>query len=164
MIFVTVGTHEQSFDRLICKVDEMVGKGNITEEVFIQTGYTKYKPVNCGYRSMIGNDLMQEYSKNARIIITHGRPGSIMNFFTYGKIPVVVPRQHDFNEHVDNHQMRFTERLEKQKKVLAVYDIEKLPEVLSSYEKLISTMSKDFNSNTLRFVATFEKICMDLLK
>ena len=38
MIFVTVGTHEQPFDRLICRVDELVESGAIREEVYIQTG------------------------------------------------------------------------------------------------------------------------------
>lgn len=163
MIFVTVGTHEQSFDRLVRKVDEMVRDGIIVEEVFIQTGYTKYKPEYCKCESMIGNDLMQQYSKDARIVITHGGPGSIMTPFGYGKIPIVVPRQHEHNEHVDNHQVRFTNKLEEQKKVLAVYDIEKLAEVITSYEQLISVINCDFQSNTAMFVNKLEKICMKLL-
>ena len=38
MIFVTVGTHEQSFERLVKEMDRLVETGVITEEVFIQTG------------------------------------------------------------------------------------------------------------------------------
>ena len=37
MIFVTVGTHEQPFNRLIQKVDELKKDGVITEDVIIQT-------------------------------------------------------------------------------------------------------------------------------
>ncbi|MDI6655433.1 MAG: beta-1,4-galactosyltransferase, partial [Candidatus Hydrothermarchaeota archaeon] len=44
MIFVTVGTHNQSFERLVKKADEIAGK--IGEKVVIQTGHTKYKPKN----------------------------------------------------------------------------------------------------------------------
>ena len=33
MIFVTVGTHEQPFNRLIQKVDELKKEGVITEDV-----------------------------------------------------------------------------------------------------------------------------------
>lgn len=47
MIFVTVGTHEQPFNRLIKKVDELIGDGKITENVFMQTGYSTYEPKNC---------------------------------------------------------------------------------------------------------------------
>ena len=39
MIFVTVGTHEQPFNRLIQKVDELKKDGVITEDVIIQTGF-----------------------------------------------------------------------------------------------------------------------------
>ena len=33
MIFVTVGTHEQPFNRLIKKVDDLVANGSIKEKV-----------------------------------------------------------------------------------------------------------------------------------
>ncbi|MBT8990350.1 glycosyltransferase, partial [Lactobacillus delbrueckii subsp. bulgaricus] len=36
MIFVTVGTHEQPFNRLIEKIDELVANGDIKEKVVIQ--------------------------------------------------------------------------------------------------------------------------------
>ena len=35
MIFVTVGTHEQPFDRLIKKIDELKQDGTIQEDVII---------------------------------------------------------------------------------------------------------------------------------
>lgn len=41
MIFVTVGTHEQQFDRLVRCVDRLKAEGKITEEVMIQTGFSK---------------------------------------------------------------------------------------------------------------------------
>ena len=44
MIFVTVGTHEQQFNRLIKEVDRLVEEGIIKEEVFIQIGYSDYDP------------------------------------------------------------------------------------------------------------------------
>lgn len=47
MIFVTVGTHEQPFNRLIQEVDHLVETGVIKEEVFIQTGYSTYEPKFC---------------------------------------------------------------------------------------------------------------------
>ena len=43
MIFVTVGTHEQPFNRLIQKVDELKKEGVITEDVIIQTGFSTYE-------------------------------------------------------------------------------------------------------------------------
>ena len=37
MIFVTVGTHEQPFNRLIQKIDELKKDSIINEDVIIQT-------------------------------------------------------------------------------------------------------------------------------
>lgn len=47
MIFVTVGTHEQQFNRLIKEVDRLKGEGFIQDDVFIQTGYSNpnYSPL-----------------------------------------------------------------------------------------------------------------------
>lgn len=44
MIFVTVGTHEQPFNRLIQKIDELKKDGTIQEDVIIQTGFSTYEP------------------------------------------------------------------------------------------------------------------------
>lgn len=43
MIFVTVGTHEQPFNRLIKKIDELKQDGTIEEDVIIQTGFSTYQ-------------------------------------------------------------------------------------------------------------------------
>ena len=38
MIFVTVGTHEQQFNRLVRAVDDFVADGTLDDSIFIQTG------------------------------------------------------------------------------------------------------------------------------
>lgn len=43
MIFVTVGTHEQPFNRLIQKVDKLKRDGVIKDDVIIQTGFSTCK-------------------------------------------------------------------------------------------------------------------------
>lgn len=164
MIFVTVGTHEQSFDRLVKEIDSLVEKKIIREEVFIQTGYTKYIPKNCSYKDMITSDEMLSYTKNARIIITHGGPGSIMLPFQFNKIPIVVPRQKKYDEHVDNHQVKFTEKLEEKQKVIAVYDIKLLKEEIEEFDKKIKILNCDYNSSTSAFTKRFKTICLELVK
>lgn len=51
MIFVTVGTHEQPFNRLIQKIDELKKDGIINEDVIIQTGFSTYEPKYCQWLS-----------------------------------------------------------------------------------------------------------------
>lgn len=72
MIFVTVGTHEQPFNRLIQKVDELKKDGVITEDVIIQTGFSTYEPKYCQWSKLIPYQQMIKNVANARIVITHG--------------------------------------------------------------------------------------------
>jgi UDP-N-acetylglucosamine transferase subunit ALG13 len=131
MIFVTVGTHEQPFDRLIKAVDELP----IDEEIVIQYGYSKYLPKrpNCVFKPFFSNELMNQYSKDARIVITHGGPGSIFTALIYGKKPIIVPRQKKFNEHVNDHQVKFSEFMQKKGKGITVLDISELYDKIKTY-------------------------------
>lgn len=164
MIFVTVGTHEQSFIRLIKKIDELKEKKIIDEDVFIQKGFTDYKPKYCQCRDMISFQEMNKLAYNARIIITHGGPGSIMLAWQYNKIPIVVPRNPEYGEHVDEHQILFAKRLEKLKKIIAVYDINDLADIFINYNDYIKEINIDFKSNTINFCNKLDKIVNNLLK
>ena len=135
MIFVTVGTHEQGLDRLLIELDNLIEMGKITYEIFAQIGYSTYKPKNYKYKDMIEYDEMDEWIKKSDIVITHGGPGSIFHAIQYGKIPIVVPRNPRFNEHVDDHQILFTKRLENENKVIGVYDIKEIEACINNYEK-----------------------------
>lgn len=72
MIFVTVGTHEQPFNRLVQKVDELKRDGIIQEDVIIQTGFSTYEPQYCEWSKLIPYQQMKKNVENARIVITHG--------------------------------------------------------------------------------------------
>jgi UDP-N-acetylglucosamine transferase subunit ALG13 len=163
VIFVTVGTHEQQFDRLIGKIDQLKSEGILSEEIFLQTGYSSYIPQHCNFKSMIGFQEMDHYMDQAEIIITHGGPGSIMQALSKNKIPVVVPRLADFDEHVDNHQKYFTTRLEKEGKVLAVYDINHLDEILSNYHKLLKNLNIENDNNNEKFIEKMNNLTKEIL-
>ncbi|MTV88272.1 hypothetical protein GM543_12435, partial [Streptococcus pneumoniae] len=60
MIFVTIGTHEQQFNRLIKEVDRLKGEGFIQDEVFIQTGYSSYIPQYCEWEKIISYEKMNK--------------------------------------------------------------------------------------------------------
>ncbi|HEU5820353.1 TPA: multidrug MFS transporter, partial [Streptococcus pneumoniae] len=111
MIFVTIGTHEQQFNRLIKEVDRLKGEGFIQDDVFIQTGFSDYEPVYCQWKNLISYDEMNRYIDEANIIITHGGPATFMAVIAKGKIPIVVPRLKKFGEHVNDHQMEFCSKI-----------------------------------------------------
>lgn len=157
MIFVTVGTHEQGMDRLFIELDRLIAERVINDEIFAQIGYTKYKPKNFEYKSMIGYDEMENWIKRSDIIITHGGPGSIFHPLKYKKIPIVFPRDPKFNEHVDNHQILFTKRLEKQNKIIAVYQVEDLKETLIKYE-IISRDLHTHSDEVSKFIKKFDNL------
>ena len=113
MIFVTVGTHEQQFNRLIEYVDNLKRDGVIQEEVIMQTGFCTYEPKFCEWNKLISYKEMIKNVEDARIVITHGGPASFIMPLQIGKIPIVVPRQVEFNEHVNNHQVEFAKAVEK---------------------------------------------------
>jgi len=161
LIFVTVGTHEQGLDRLLIELDRLIETGGIKQEVFAQIGYSKYIPKNYEYKEMLSYDLMDEYVKKSDIVITHGGPGSIFHPLQYGKIPIVVPRNPEFNEHVDNHQILFTKRLENSQKIIAAYNIDELAIKVNNYKKLILGCKID-NCEKHNFITKFEKLVINL--
>ena len=92
MIFVTVGTHEQPFNRLIEEIDNLKKEGLLLDEVFIQTGFSTYEPKYCKWESMLSYAEMEEYLTISDIIVTHGGPATFMGVLSKGKVPIVVPR------------------------------------------------------------------------
>lgn len=159
MIFVTVGTHEQQFNRLIKKIDKLKEQGAIQEPVFIQCGYSTYEPKHCQWRKLLPYKEMEEKIRTAHIVITHGGPSSFISVLQAGKIPVVVPRKAEFGEHVNNHQVDFTEKVYKYKKnIILVENVEELGEVIEKYDLMVSSMPKEIKSNNEEFNRNLEAI------
>ena len=46
MIFVTLGTQDKGFERLLKQIDKEICKKTITEKVVVQAGHTKFKSKN----------------------------------------------------------------------------------------------------------------------
>ncbi|MBO5348484.1 MAG: multidrug MFS transporter [Clostridia bacterium] len=158
MIFVTVGTHEQGFDRLIKEIDRLKEQKIINEDVIIQKGYTEYEPKYCETYKLIDYDKMQQYLSEARIVITHGGPASFVAPLAIGKTPIVVPRQKQFEEHVNDHQVDFVKQVvERNNSLIPVYDISELEEKIVKYEEIVSNMSGNYSSNNGKFVEELEK-------
>ena len=160
MIFVTVGTHEQPFNRLIKKVDDLI----IKEKVIVQTGFSTYIPEYCEAHKMMSFEKMQQTLRDARIVITHGGPSSFIEALQFGKVPIVVPRQEKFHEHVNNHQVDFTKLIaEKMNNIIPVYDIDDLKMTIDNYDQIAETKNAGESSNNKRFNYKLEEIIKELV-
>ena len=165
MIFVTVGTHEQPFNRLVKKVDALVANGSIQEEVVMQTGFSTFKPEHCKWQKMMSFDEMQQNLKNARIVITHGGPSSFIEALQFGKVPIVVPRQERFHEQVNNHQVDFVKIIdERMHNIIPVYDIYDLKKTIDNYNQIVITKNAGESSNNKQFNEQLKKIVDGLVK
>lgn len=164
MIFVTVGTHEQPFNRLIKKVDDLVANGDVKEKVIVQTGFSTYIPEYCEAHKMMSFEEMQAALRDARIVITHGGPSSFIEALQFGKVPIVVPRQEQFHEHVNNHQVDFTKLIAKRmNNIIPVYDIDDLKTTIDNYDQIAKTKNAGESSNNKQFNEKLEKIVANLM-
>lgn len=146
MIFVTVGTHEQPFNRLIEEVDCLKKENIITEDVFVQIGFSSYEPKFCQWSRLISFDQMSEFMQKADIIITHGGPATFMSAIAKGKKPIVVPRQEKYGEHVNDHQLDFAQHVkERYNSIEVVEDISNLGLYLKQDLKI---NNGNFSNNT----------------
>ena len=164
MIFVTVGTHEQPFNRLIEHMDNLKRDGVIEEEVIIQTGFSTYEPRYCKWSKLLPYNEMVQNVVNARIVITHGGPASFIMPLQIGKIPIVVPRHLKFNEHVNNHQVEFAKNVsERMGTIIPIVNIDHLGKTIGDYDSIVNGMHHDMCSNNERFNLELEKIISEMI-
>ena len=163
MIFVTVGTHEQPFNRLIEYMDKWAAEHE--ENVIIQTGFSTYEPKHCEWSKLYPYSQMVKLVEKARIIITHGGPSSFIMPLQIGKIPIVVPRKKEFDEHVNDHQVDFSKQVAKRNgDLIVIEDVSKLADAIENYSRIVAKMQNDVHSNNERFCMNFEKIVAELVK
>jgi beta-1,4-N-acetylglucosaminyltransferase len=133
MIFVTVGTHSQGFDRLIKKMDEIASK--INEEVIMQIGATKYHPVHAKFFDYIDDFEIKEFIRRAKVVICHAGAGTIITALEQGTPVIVVPRLKKYKEVLNDHQLELADALAAENKITIVYDLENLEPLLSGVFK-----------------------------
>ena len=164
MIFVTVGTHEQPFDRLIKAIDHFKISTNTDESIIIQTGYSTYEPVNCTWRKFFSYQDMVKNITEAEIIITHGAPSSFIMPLQIGKIPIVIPRQKSFGEHVNDHQLEFCRTVEsKLNNIILVENILNLEDTIINYPEKCKGKRSDLDTNNKNFNRELNRLVEELI-
>jgi UDP-N-acetylglucosamine transferase subunit ALG13 len=127
MIFVTVGTNEARFDRLLRAVADLA----VEERLVVQHGHSS--PVEHPYAesvAFLSFDEMVETIRSARRVITHAGVGSVLVALANGKRPIVVPRRRQFHEAVDDHQLQLGRRFAEAGLVTLIQNPEAVGEAL----------------------------------
>ena len=128
MIFVTVGTYEVPFDRLLRAVERLPAR----EQLVVQHGPSAIRPPGATCFDFLPYERVVAHVRDARVVVSHAGVGSVLVALANGKRPVVVPRLRRFGEVVDDHQLAFARRLRREGLVDLVEDPDCLPAALAA--------------------------------
>ncbi len=109
MILVTVGTHEQPFDRLVAAAETLAIA--LDERVVVQGGPSQVATPHCERTDWLSPQVLATTIAGARLVILHAGPSTLAEVIDAGVLPVVVPRDPVRGEHVDAHQLRTARQL-----------------------------------------------------
>lgn len=153
MIFVTVGTQDVPFDRLIKAVDKLVKNGVIKDEVVIQSGCSKFSSKRVKVVNYMEPDEFKNFMKRASVVITHGGVGTILDGLKNNKTVIAVPRLARYKEHTNDHQLQIINKFSNMGYIIPCKDISKLETCLSDARIF---RPKKYKSNTENFVKLIE--------
>ncbi len=157
MIFVMLGTQNNSFNRLLKEIDKLIENQTINEEVIVQAGYTKYQPKSEKMKviDFISREELDTFEKDANFIITHGGVGSIITSLEKGKKVIAVPRLHEYGEHVNNHQKEIVEKFNRGGNIIGIQSIEELEEAIKRVKDFEPKPYVENNHKMLKIIENF---------
>ena len=150
MVFVTLGTQDKEFKRLLDMVNDAINSGLINDEVIVQAGYTKYESNNMKIFDYTTNEEMLNYINKANYIITHGGVGTIFNCLKNNKKIIAVPRLAKYKEHHNNHQLEVVKEFSQNGYIL---DGSNLVDAINKIDEFIPNK---YESNNINFISKLE--------
>jgi UDP-N-acetylglucosamine transferase subunit ALG13 len=109
LVVVSVGTDHHPFDRLVAWMDGWAGE-HPTVAVVVQRGSSPPTAHASSHQLIAHRQLCQLFS-SATVVVCHGGPSTVMDVRAAGRLPIVVPRDPALGEHIDDHQLRFSDHL-----------------------------------------------------
>ncbi|GII93516.1 glycosyltransferase [Sinosporangium siamense] len=108
LVLVTVGTDHHPFTRLMDWIERWLDGMPGEVRCVVQHG-TSRPPRGAECHDMLPYDKLQALLREATAVVCQGGPGGIVECRQAGLLPIVVPRTAKHGEHVDDHQVRFTQ-------------------------------------------------------
>jgi UDP-N-acetylglucosamine transferase subunit ALG13 len=155
-VFVTVGTREEPFTRLVTGVEELVIKGIIKERVLIQAGYTKFTSKYVEVFDFCRAEKIDEFIRNARYVITQESAGIGTQCLKYGTRFVVMPRDYQYGELPAKSDMK--EDLHYKLEELGYTKVVKNPEELENAIGNIENLKVGFNFDNSLAIRTLRDV------
>ena len=149
LIFVTLGTQDKSFKRLLEAIQKQIDLGNIKDKVIVQAGFTKFESKDMKIFDLVNRDEFDKYMNDCDLLITHGGVGSIIGGITRKKKVIAAARLKKYKEHTNDHQVQIIDVFSREGYILALEDFDKLDDVLKKVNKF---KPKKFVSNTDNFI------------
>jgi len=129
-VLAAVGTDHHPFDRFVEWIDTWQASHSDCE-VFVQRGSTPVVP-SASSADFLEPSELDSMMRRADAIVCHGGPSTIMEARRNGVMPIVVPRDPSKGEHVDDHQMRFSDFMVAKGAILAARTQAELSDHLQS--------------------------------
>ena len=109
LVVVSVGTDHHRFDRLVQWMDGWA-LGNRAVRVVVQRGSAE-PTRSAESQPLVPHGELCALFAEATAVVVHGGPSTVMDARAAGRLPIVMPRDPDRGEHVDDHQLRFADHL-----------------------------------------------------
>ena len=161
MIFVTLGTQDKPFNRLLDAIQREIDNGNIKDEVIVQQGSTKYDSKDMKFLNLLPINEFDELVKSCDLLITHGGVGSILTGLYKGKKIIGAARLKEYGEVTNNHQLQLLGGFEEKGYILNLANFDDLGEVLKKVKKF---KPKPFSSNNEVFINKLDDYIKSVIK
>lgn len=155
MIFISLGSRDYQFDRLLKKMDELIINQVVEEDVFAQIGQSNYIPKNYKYERFLSSEEFNACQSNASLVISHGGTGALVGALKKQKQVIAVPRLAKYGEHLDDHQLQVSEALSNKGFLITVVDMEMLGEEINNLKKNPILKKYDIPSNAITIIKEF---------
>ena len=97
-IFVTLGTRDEQFIRIIKVIEQLKKIGIIIDRVKIQAGFTKYKSDMMEIFDFCSQQEIDELILNSKFVITQESAGIVTKCLKMKKRFIVMPRDYSYGE------------------------------------------------------------------
>ncbi len=141
MIFLTVGTWRNGYDRLVKAVDDLAATGIVREQVIAQVGHGTYAPRHIQVIDFCSQDEFRRLILESNIVVSHAGMGTIAEAIKNGKTIVVLPRRCALGEADSDHQSDTAAQLELEGKILVAHDETELPAKLEQARDFVPAAS-----------------------